>query len=60
MKTETITRTVLTADDGMILTDGKSYGRKIYLAEGADATAYREITEEEYERIMAEAGDEVL
>lgn len=41
-------RTVLYADEGMVLTNGKDYGRVIYLAEGADASAYREISEEEY------------
>ena len=45
MKTETITRTVLTADDGKVLTDGKSFGKKVYLAEGADASVWREVDE---------------
>lgn len=48
------TRTVLYAEAGMILTDGKSYGRVLYLAEGADAGAYREIPEEEYNAMMAD------
>jgi hypothetical protein len=41
-------RKVLTASDGMVLTDGKTYGKIIYLAEGADASAWHEIPEEEY------------
>ncbi len=41
-------RKKLTASAGMVLTDGKNYGRIIYLAEGADASVWREIPEEEY------------
>lgn len=47
-------RIVLHADDGMVLTDGTVYGKIIYLAEGADPSAYRQITEAEYEEITAE------
>ena len=54
MKTETVTRIVLTADEGKVLTDGKIYGKKIYLAEGASVDAYHEITEEEYNAAMVE------
>ena len=35
MQTETINTTVLIADEGKILTDGKVYGRTIYLAKTA-------------------------
>lgn len=41
-------RKILKASAGMVLTDGKNYGKIIYLAEGADASAWREIPEEEY------------
>lgn len=51
---KTITRTVLVADEGMILTDGKSYGKEVYLAEGADASVWREVSEEE---AMSPEGD---
>ena len=44
---------MLTADEGKILTNGEVYGSTIYLAEGADASAYYEITTEEYEAIQA-------
>ena len=47
-----IKRQVLCAEEGMILTDGVIYGTVIYLAEGADASAFREITEAEYEKQM--------
>ena len=52
MKIET--RTVLKADEGKILTDGEIYGRTIMLAEGRSADEFHEITEAEYNRIMAE------
>lgn len=47
-------RTTLIADEGMILTDGKDYASVTYLAVGADESKWYEITEAEYERIMAE------
>ncbi len=48
------TRTVLQADEGMILTDGESYGRTVMLAEGRSAEEFHEITEEEYDEIIRE------
>lgn len=54
-------RVILTADEGMVLTNGTGYGKVIYLAEGADPTAYHQITEAEYNAMMeseqAEAAD---
>ena len=47
-------RTVLTADEGMVLTDGTNYGKVVYLAEGVSPDSYHEITEEEYNAIVAE------
>ena len=42
------------ANDGMMLTDGKTgYAEMIDIAEGVDASAFYEITREEYEAIMA-------
>ena len=46
-------RKTLTASDGHILTNGTSFGKIVYLAEGADASEFYEITEEEYEAIIA-------
>jgi hypothetical protein len=45
-------RVILTADDGMAYTDGTNYGFVIYLAEGADPSAYYQITEAEYDARM--------
>lgn len=46
--------TTLYADKGMVITNGTDYGTTISLAEGADASCYREISVEEYEKIIAE------
>ncbi len=54
MTKETITRIKLTATDGMVLTDGENFGKEVFLAEGADVNAWHEITDEEYEEILAE------
>lgn len=48
-------REILTANSGMVLTDGEIFGKKIYLAEGMDAGDFREITDEEYWELMAES-----
>ena len=48
------TRKVLYADEGKVLTNGETYGKVIFLADGVSADTFREITEDEYERILAE------
>lgn len=42
----------LIANEGKILTNGKVYGRIIYLGKNATAENFYEITEEEYEAIQ--------
>ena len=54
---ETITRIKLTAAEGMILTDGESYGRVVYLATGESGERWQEVTLDEYEqRVKEESG----
>ena len=48
------TRIVITADEGMVLTNGEIYGKSIFLAEDANVNDFYEISAEEYEKIMAE------
>lgn len=45
---------VIETSEGMILTDGKTYGRKIYLDESVDISDFKKITKEEYEKILKE------
>lgn len=37
----------IVADEGMVLCDGNSYGKRIYSADTATLDAYQEMTEEE-------------
>ena len=54
------TRTILYADEGMVLTDGTTYGKQIYLAEGISGDAFYEITDGEYATICAEKAADLL
>lgn len=40
-------RRVLKASEGKMLTNGVFYGRVVYLAKGADLSAWREVSESE-------------
>lgn len=52
-------RKILTAEEGMVLTNGTVYGKVIYLAIGADESEYYSITEAEYKEITSsEQADE--
>jgi len=58
MTTETITRIKLTASEGMVLTDGEHYGVEVYLGIDESPESWYEITEEEYNKILAVKGEE--
>lgn len=44
-----IVKNKLTASEGMTLTDGEAFGKTVYLASGADASRWYEITDAEAE-----------
>jgi len=54
MKKETVKQIILTADEGMYLTDGDTYGKTVILPESADQSVWREITEEDYVTSLSE------
>lgn len=55
MKTEMITQRILTAEEGMYLTDGETYGKTVVLPVEADHTVWREVTEAELPEMEAAA-----
>ena len=44
----------LTAAEGMTLTNGEAYGKEIYLGKNDSPDNWHEITDTEYEKILAE------
>lgn len=52
-------RTVIYADEGKVLTNGETYGRTIYLAEGISEADFYEITEAEYDEILCKKAEEI-
>ena len=55
MKQETIVRIKLIASEGMILTNGETYGTEVYLGSGDSPDNWRETTEAEYNEIQKES-----
>ncbi len=47
----------LTASEGMVLTNGETFGEEIYLGCNDSVDNWREITDVEYEEIMKERED---
>lgn len=54
MKTSTIEIRRLTPDEGMVLTNGVTYSKEVFLGCEDSPENWREITEAEYEALMAE------
>ena len=50
---KTTKQIILTADDGMYLTNGETYGKTVVLPADADPAEWREITEAEKEEMEA-------
>ena len=59
MKQETITRIKLTADAGMVLTNGETYGKAVYLGTGDSPDNWHEVTEAEAQATIAEQEETV-
>lgn len=53
MRTEAAKNRVLTADDGMVLTDGQTFARTVTMPIDADVSVWREIHEAEAQEIIA-------
>lgn len=53
-------RILLQADEGMIYTNGETYGVLIWLEEGIDPSTYYQITQEEYDAMFPVFTDEVI
>lgn len=51
------TSIVIYADEGKVLTNGETYGRQIFLADGELISDYHEITEAQYEQIQAQESE---
>lgn len=54
MEKTTIELIKLTATEGMVLTNGEAYGKVIYLGCNDKPENWHEITEAEYEKILAD------
>ena len=54
MTESTIQITKLTASNGYVLTNGEAYGKEIYLGKFDSAENWHEITDAEYEKILAD------
>ena len=55
-----MSRKILKASEGMVLTNGEVYGTEIYLAEGMDASSFYEITLKEYEELTKPKEPEIM
>ena len=52
MEKTIIELTKITASDGMVLTNGETYGREVYLGVNDSIDNWHEITDAEYEEIL--------
>ena len=47
MEMKTVQQRILTADEGMYLTDGQTYGTTVVIPADADYSVWKEVTEDE-------------
>ena len=50
---------ILTSGNGMVLTDGNVYGKRVSLAINRDAKEFYEITEEKYLQIVEQMEEDI-
>ena len=53
-ETKTVELRILTASEGMVLTNGETYSKEVYLGVNNSPDNWHEITEEEYNEIRKE------
>ena len=58
MTESTVRLTKLTAAEGFVLTNGRAYGRTVYLGKNDRAENWYEITKERYEAVLEAAAEE--
>ena len=51
-------RIILFADEGKVITDGTNFGKTAILAEGVSSDTFYEVTDEQYQKIVAEQDTE--
>ena len=60
MKTEIVNQRILTADNGMVLTNGESFVKTVVLPLTADDSAWHEITEAEAQEIQSATEEPII
>lgn len=58
MKTQIVEQRILTADEGMYLTDGETYGKTVVLPADADHSVWHEVTEDKLPKEEVEETEE--
>ena len=52
MKHDTVIINKITPDEGMVLTNGETFSKEVYLGTNDKAENWHEITEEEYQELL--------
>ena len=53
------TRMIIYADEGKVLTNGEIYGTQIFLGNGISKENFYEISQAQYEKILAEQEEKI-
>lgn len=57
MKEQIVEQRILTADDGMFLTNGETYGKTVVIPADADHSVWQEVTEADLPKVEDPAAD---